>query len=90
MGKLFKRKDDYSEETLRDVKKLLDASRKIGMDVIAIPNIKTIICYYSGYPFVEINDDDWKWERFESYEDKHFNDVSDEIKDIIIKGVKHE
>ena len=83
MSKTFERKDDYSEKTLRDVKKLLDASREIGMDVIAIPNIKTIICYYSGYPFVEINDNDWKWKGFKSYADKHFNDVSDEIKDII-------
>ncbi|MBR4758680.1 MAG: hypothetical protein IK078_00840, partial [Lachnospiraceae bacterium] len=66
----FVRKGDYSEEMIADVKKLVNAAKKIHQPILAIPAEDCIICYRGGMPFVTIYEN--RWVRFSDAYMKYF------------------
>lgn len=55
----FVRKNDYSDEVINSVKKLIEASNEINRPIIVVPSVDCIICYYEGLPFAHISENEW-------------------------------
>lgn len=66
----FIRKDDYSDDTIKDVRALIKAGKGLKKYILAIPGTDGIICYYGGLPFVTINDSGWN--KFSTDYDDYF------------------